>query len=68
MSAPLTISRESRRRVRPSGLSLAGTAVAFMSLYLGAGALTPLLVDYKDRFGFAPEMLNVAFAVYAAGF
>lgn len=39
-----------------------------MSLYLGAGALTPLLVDYKERFAFAPEMLNVAFAVYAAGF
>lgn len=68
MSAPRTISRRSRRRAFPSGLALAGTAVAFMSLYLGAGALTPLLVDYKDRFGFAPEMLNVAFAVYAAGF
>lgn len=68
MSATRTISRESRRRALPSGLSLVGTAVAFMSLYLGAGALTPLLVDYKDRFGFAPEMLNVAFAVYAAGF
>ncbi|WP_431031104.1 MFS transporter [Plantibacter sp. RU18] len=39
-----------------------------MSLYLGAGALTPLLVAYKDRFAFAPELLNVAFAVYAAGF
>ena len=58
----------SRRRALPSGLALAGTAVAFMSLYLGAGALTPLLVDYKARFHFAPEMLNVAFAVYAAGF
>lgn len=57
-----------RRRTLPSGLALAGTAVAFMSLYLGAGALTPLLVDYKDRFHFAPEMLNVAFAVYAVGF
>lgn len=58
----------SRRTALPAGLSLAGTAVAFMSLYLGAGALTPLLVNYKDRFHFAPEMLNVAFAVYAAGF
>jgi predicted MFS family arabinose efflux permease len=30
--------------------------------------LTPLLVEYKNRFAFAPAMLNVAFAVYAAGF
>lgn len=57
-----------RRTVIPSHLALAGTAIAFMSLYLGAGALTPLLVAYKDRFAFAPELLNVAFAVYAAGF
>lgn len=56
------------RRVLPTGWALGGTSVAFMSLYLGAGALTPLLVDYKERFAFAPEMLNVAFAVYAAGF
>ncbi|WP_182263136.1 MFS transporter [Rhodococcus sp. UFZ-B548] len=65
---PATSGTRARRRTIPSGLALAGTAVAFMSLYLGAGALTPLLVDYKNRFGFAPEMLNVAFAVYAAGF
>lgn len=57
-----------RRRVLPAGVALSGNALAFMSLYLGAGALTPLLVDYKERFSFAPEMLNVAFAVYAAGF
>lgn len=56
------------RHTLPSRVALVGTAVAFMSLYLGAGALTPLLVDYKARFQFAPEMLNVAFAVYAAGF
>ncbi|WP_223623392.1 MFS transporter [Microbacterium sp. EST19A] len=68
MSSPRSTARGTGRRALPLGLSLAGTAVAFMSLYLGAGALTPLLVDYKDRFTFAPEMLNVAFAVYAAGF
>jgi len=67
-SQPSTIAGPRRRGALSPGLSLAGTAVAFMSLYLGAGALTPLLVDYKDRFHFAPEMLNVAFAVYAAGF
>lgn len=68
MSAPRTIPRKALRHPPVSGLSLSGTAIAFMSLYLGAGALTPLLVDYKARFGFAPEMLNVAFAVYAGGF
>jgi MFS family permease len=57
-----------RRRALPPWLALAGTALGFTSLYLAAGVLTPLLVDYKARFGFAPEMLNVAFAVYAAGF
>ncbi|MCW8122453.1 MFS transporter [Streptomyces anthocyanicus] len=49
-------------------MTLAGTAVAFMSLYLGAGALTPLLVTYKEQWHFEPSMLNVAFAVYALGF
>lgn len=57
-----------RRPTLPSPVALVGTAVAFTSLYLGAGALTPLLVDYKERFAFAPAMLNIAFAVYAAGF
>ncbi|MGD9991054.1 MFS transporter [Pseudonocardia sp.] len=47
---------------------MVGASVAFMSLYLGAGALTPLLVTYEHDFGFAPELLTVAFAVYAAGF
>jgi len=47
---------------------MVGAAVAFMSLYLGAGALTPLLVTYQQNFGFAPDMLTVAFAVYAVGF
>lgn len=65
---PTVKSAAVHRRVLPTGLALGGTSVAFMSLYLGAGALTPLLVDYKERFQFAPEMLNVAFAVYAAGF
>ena len=59
---------DSRRAVLPPWLAVAGTALAFTSLYLGAGALTPLLVDYKDRFEFEPDMLTVAFAVYAAGF
>jgi MFS family permease len=37
-------------------------------MYLAAGALTPLLVAYKQEWGFPTAMLNVAFAVYAVGF
>jgi predicted MFS family arabinose efflux permease len=57
-----------RHRMLPPGLAMAGAAVAFTSLYLAAGALTPLLVSYKQQWGFPADMLNVAFAVYAIGF
>jgi MFS family permease len=43
-------------------------ALAFTSFYLGAGALTPLLVVYRQQWGFPPSMLTLAFAVYAIGF
>lgn len=56
------------RRVLPNGVALAGTALAFTSFYLGAGALTPLLVVYRARWGFPPSTLTLAFAVYAVGF
>jgi MFS family permease len=57
-----------RRRPPPAGLALAGAALAFTSMYLAAGALTPLLVVYREQWGFAPSLLTVAFAVYAIGF
>lgn len=57
-----------RRRVLPAGLAMAGAALAFTSLYLAAGALTPLLVAYKQQWDFPAAMLNVAFAAYAIGF
>jgi MFS family permease len=56
------------RRVLPEGLALAGTALAFTSMYLAAGALTPLLVVYRERWGFPASLLTVAFGVYAVGF
>jgi predicted MFS family arabinose efflux permease len=49
-------------------LAVTGVALAFTSMYLAAGALTPLLVAYKQEWGFPTAMLNVAFAVYAVGF
>ncbi|MEV0889993.1 MFS transporter [Promicromonospora sp. NPDC050262] len=56
------------RRTLPAGLALAGAALAFTSMYLAAGALTPLLVVYRARWDFPPSLLTVAFAVYAVGF
>ena len=56
------------RTSRPAALALAGVALAFNSLYLAAGALTPLLVVYREQWGFPPVLLTVAFAVYAIGF
>ncbi|MFJ3405079.1 MFS transporter [Promicromonospora sp. NPDC090134] len=58
----------SERRALPSGLALAGAALAFTSMYLAAGALTPLLVVYRAQWDFPPSLLTVAFAVYAVGF
>jgi MFS family permease len=57
-----------RRPILPAGLALAGGAITFTSLYLAAGALTPLLVVYKEQWNFPPAMLTLAFAVYAIGF
>jgi MFS family permease len=57
-----------RRPTLPAGLALAGTAITFTSLYLAAGALTPMLVVYKNEWHFAASMLTVAFAAYAVGF
>lgn len=56
------------RRTLPASVALAGTALTFTSFYLGAGAITPLLVVYRQRWGFPPSTLTLAFAVYAVGF
>jgi MFS family permease len=63
-ASPVSSKRSSGR----TGLTLAGTALAFNSLYLAAGALTPLLVVYRKQWGFPPVLLTVAFAAYAIGF
>ena len=52
----------------PAGLAFAGAAITFTSLYLAAGALTPLLVVYKDQWAFPASLLTLAFAAYAIGF
>ena len=57
----------SRSRI-PAGLAFTGSAVTFISLYLAAGAPTPLLAFYQERWGFPAAVLTLAFAVYAIGF
>ncbi|GGN97476.1 MFS transporter [Microbispora bryophytorum] len=70
MSSHVTVGTRAipRRRTLPAGLALTGAALAFTGLYLAAGALTPLLVLYKQQWDFPPSLLTLAFAVYAAGF
>jgi MFS family permease len=47
---------------------MAGAAITFTSLYLAAGALMPLLVDYREKWDLPAAILTVAFAVFAIGF
>lgn len=72
MSAPQTsahLQTEDRRTTRrPKGFAFAGTATAFVSLYLAAGAPTTLLTYYQRQWNFATPLLTLAFAVYAGGF
>lgn len=49
----------------PRPLAFVGTALAFASLYLAAGAPTPLLVVVQREWGFPPAVLTIAFAAYA---
>src|ERR1700754_3125401 len=64
-----TVMRAARRRATlPAGWAMAGGAVAFMSFYLAAGVLTPLLVVYREQWRFPASLLTLAFAVYAVGF
>src|SRR5215469_13647329 len=65
-----TLERHTRpalRRTLPAGVAFAGAALAFASLYLAAGAPTPLLVLFQKQWGFAPGVLTIAFAAYAFG-
>ena len=56
------------RRTLPAGLALTGAAIAFTSLYLAAGALMPLLVEYQEKWDLPAALLTLAFAVFAIGF
>jgi hypothetical protein len=49
-------------------VALTAAAITFTSIYLAAGALTPLLVVYREQWAFPASLLTLAFAVYAIGF
>jgi MFS family permease len=53
--------------LRPT-LVFAGVAAAFASLFVAAGAPTPLLVRLQQSWGFPVSLLTIAFAAYAVGF
>jgi MFS family permease len=57
-----------RRPTLAAGLALTGVAITFTSLYVAAGALTPLLVVYQDEWKLSGALLTLAFAAYAVGF
>jgi predicted MFS family arabinose efflux permease len=62
------VSAARRRRALPAGPAFTGVAITFTSLYLAAGAPTPLLVLYQEQWQFRAAVLTLAFAVYAIGF
>ena len=62
------MTRSLDRRTLPAGLAMAGAAVTFTSLYLAAGALMPLLVDYQEKWDLPAAILTAAFSVFAIGF
>jgi MFS family permease len=54
-------------RLLPPSAAFAGSAAVFASLYVAAGAPTPLLVVFEQQWHFPAWVLTVAFASYALG-
>jgi MFS family permease len=48
-------------------VAFVGTALAFGSVTLAAGAPTPLLLFFEHKWGFHAGLLTIAFAIYAFG-
>jgi predicted MFS family arabinose efflux permease len=59
--------RRSRDSVLGPTLVFAGVAAAFASMFVAAGAPTPLLVRLQQSWGFPVSLLTIAFAAYAVG-
>jgi hypothetical protein len=56
-----------RRSLLPPLVAFVGTALAFGSVTLAAGAPTPLLLFFEHKWGFHAGLLTIAFAIYAFG-
>ncbi|MGN6325308.1 MFS transporter [Pseudolysinimonas sp.] len=63
LSIPTVAARP--RRLLPATIAFAATATVLASLFLAAGAPSPLLPIYESRWGFAPWLVTLAFGVYA---
>ncbi|KPI20160.1 major facilitator superfamily MFS_1 [Actinobacteria bacterium OK006] len=55
------------RKLLPPAAAFAGSAAVFATLYVAAGAPTPLLVVFEQQWHFPAWVLTVAFASYAFG-
>ena len=62
-----TVAVTPRRPVAPRRLAFWLVAAAFSVTMLGTTLPTPLYVLYQQKLGFAPLMITVVYAVYAAG-
>ena len=60
--------RRSRDSMLRPSLVFAGVAAAFASMFVAAGAPTPLLVQLQESWAFPVSLLTIAFAAYAVGF
>jgi hypothetical protein len=56
-----------RRPTLPGRTGIDGRRDHVMSLYVAAGALTPLLVVYQDEWQLSGALLTLAFAAYGVG-
>jgi MFS family permease len=67
MAAATPAPLRSRRFRLPPHVAFSATALTLSALYVAAGAPSPILSLLEQRWGFAPWVLTVAFAVYALG-
>ncbi len=67
MPAAAVAPPRSRRLTLPPHVAFTATALTLSALYVAAGAPSPMLSLLEHRWGFAPWVLTVAFAVYALG-
>jgi MFS family permease len=63
--APSSTGRTPVARRLPRSAGFVAMSAALLAFFVAAGAPTPLLPLYERQWGFAPDMLTIAFGVYA---